>query len=283
MDIDLARTFIAVFETGNFNRAADRLNVTQSTVSTRISNLEDQLGRTLFQRSRAGTDLTVAGRQFHRHAINLVRVWQQARQELLLPESLHEVLSIGAQISLWDELLARWLPWMRKNIPDVALHAEFGFPEALMQQLQEGALDIAVMYTPQTRAGFAIETLIQDRLVLVASASDAKGPGDADYVYVDWGPEFLAEHNLAFADAPYPALSVSHGMFGLGHILNAGGSGYFPLRLVRDHVRAGRLHRVKGAPTFSRPAYVVYPQERAENAPRFVKALDGLRRMAGKR
>jgi DNA-binding transcriptional LysR family regulator len=283
MDIDLARTFVAVFETGNFNRAAERLNVTQSTVSTRIQNLEDQLGRTLFQRSRAGTELTSAGRQFHRHAINLVRVWQQARQELLLPENLHDVLSIGTQISLWDELLARWLPWMRKNIPDVALRVEFGFPEVLMRQLQEGVLDVVVMYTPQTRSGLAIETLIEDRLVLVASEAKAHGPGDADYVFVDWGPEFQAEHDVAFANAPYPALSVSHGMFGLGHILNVGGSGYFPLRLVRDYVRAKRLHRVAGAPTFSRPAYVVYPQERAESAPQFVKALDGLRRMAAKR
>lgn len=283
MDIELARTFIAVFETGNFNRAAERLNVTQSTVSTRIQNLEDQLGRVLFQRSRTGTDLTTAGRQFHRHAINLVRVWQQARQELLLPESLHDVLSIGAQISLWDELLARWIPWMRSHVADVALHAEFGIPETLMQQLQEGALDIAVMYTPQARAGFAIEKLLEDRLVLVATRLDGRGPGDADYVYVDWGPEFLAEHALAFAGAAYPAISVSHGVLGLVHILNAGGSGYFPLRLVREHIQSGRLYRVKGVPTFSRPAYVVYPQERVEGVPRFEKALEGLRRMAAKR
>lgn len=279
MDIDLAKTFLAVYETGTFNRAAELLNVTQSTVSTRIMNLEDQLGRSLFSRSRSGTELTAAGHQFHRHASNLVRIWQQAKQELVLPVNLHDVLTIGAQYSLWDELIAQWLPWMRANIPTTAVRAEIAMPTALTQRLQEGLLDLAVMYMPQNRADLVIDKLIDDKLVLISSQPNRGGPMAETYVYVDWGPEFETEHALTYPDAPYPALSVSHGMLALAHILKYGGSGYFPQRIVREHLNEGTLHQLKGTPWFLRPAYVVYPAERTADEA-FVRALESLKNIA---
>ena len=57
MDTELARTFLTVVTAGNFITAAERLHVSQSTVSTRIHTLEQQLGCTLFVRNKAGTTL----------------------------------------------------------------------------------------------------------------------------------------------------------------------------------------------------------------------------------
>ena len=54
MDINLARTFLTVAETGSFIEAARKMHVTQSTVSARVKVLEDLLGRPLFQRSKYG-------------------------------------------------------------------------------------------------------------------------------------------------------------------------------------------------------------------------------------
>jgi DNA-binding transcriptional LysR family regulator len=68
METELARTFLAVIAAGNFISAAERLHVTQSTVSARIHTLEEQLGCSLFVRNKAGTRLTAAGRQFQKHA-----------------------------------------------------------------------------------------------------------------------------------------------------------------------------------------------------------------------
>ena len=61
MDTELARTFLTVVTAGNFITAAERLHVSQSTVSTRIHTLEEQLGCTLFVRNKAGATLTPAG------------------------------------------------------------------------------------------------------------------------------------------------------------------------------------------------------------------------------
>ena len=54
MDIDQARTFLAIAASGSFIEAAQRLHVTQSTVSARVQRLEDELGSRLFVRNRAG-------------------------------------------------------------------------------------------------------------------------------------------------------------------------------------------------------------------------------------
>lgn len=278
MDIDLARTFLAIVETGNFNRAAERLNVTQSTVSMRVKALEDLLSRSLFVRSKSGTKPTAAGVQFRRYATTLVRAWEQARQEVALPQHFQAVLSIGGQFTLWDQLLLRWIPWVRRAVPDMAVRAEVGLSDGLMRQVMEGLLDIAVMYTPQSRPGLTIEELLRQRLVLVASSPDSAAPRDAGYVFVDWGPEFLAGYSHAYPDLETPALSVSHGPLGLQHILDNGGSGYFPLRTIAPYLKQGGLHRVPGAHEFERPVYMVYPTDRDDA--RFRTALDGLRHVA---
>ncbi len=279
MNIDLARTFLEIVETGNFNRAAERLSVTQSTVSMRIKALEDELGRPLFVRSKSGTELTAAGTQFRRYATMLVRVWEQARQEIALPPGFRTVLNVGGQFSLWDRLLVQWIPWMRTALPDVALRAEVGLSDGLMRQLSEGLLDIGVMYSPQGRPGLAIEKLLEERLVMVSTTRRRVDEWDDGYVLVDWGPEFRLSHGQSFPDLKTPAVSVGLGALGLQHILSYGGTGYFPMRTIRGNLASGRLFAVAGAPEFRRPAWLVYTQEEAREE-WFHTALDGLRYVA---
>ena len=86
MDIELARTFLAIVAAGSFVRAAERLNVSQTTVSARIRSLEEQLRRPLFVRNKAGASLTPAGESFLRHAPSLVQLWERARHEVAVPQ-----------------------------------------------------------------------------------------------------------------------------------------------------------------------------------------------------
>ena len=276
MNIDLARTFLEIVDTGNFNKAAERLSVTQSTVSMRIKALEDELGRPLFVRSKSGTQLTAAGMQFRRYATTMVRIWEQARQELALPPGFRTVLTVGGEVSLWDRLLVQWIPWMRTAMPEVALRVEVGLSDGLMRKLIEGLLDVCVMYSPTSRPGLHIEKLVDERLVLVSTRRRSAEEWDDDYVLVDWGPDFRAAHSQAFPDLKTPAVSVGLGAMGLQHILAHGGTGYFPMRVARPHIAAGRLFVVSGAPEFRRPAYLVCAEDETRED-WFTTALDGLR------
>ena len=261
MDTELARTFLTVIATGNFISAADKLHVSQSTVSARIHALEQLLGCNLFVRNKAGTILTVAGRQFQKHATTLVRTVQQARHDVGLPAGFSGTLTIGGRIGLWEDFLLQWLPLMQAANPDVSIRAESALEPELMQGLIEGRIDIGVMYTPQSRPGLKVEQLFEERLVMVSTSRKSAPEPQPGYVYVDWGPEFYTRHNTYFPNFG-PALAANIGWLGLQHVLSNGGSGYFPMRTARSHIEAGRLHIVEDAPEFFMPAYVAYPAER---------------------
>jgi len=280
MKLDHIRTFLEVAATGNFNRAAETLNVTQSTVSARIKTIEDDFGRPLFNRSHAGATLTAAGRHFREYAIGMQRLWQQAHQAVTLRPGYRNVLSLGAQVSLWERLILDWIPWMREQAPDVALRIEADYSASQMRQLRDGLLDIGVMYQPRQTPGLVVEKLLEETLVLVSTHEREVSSGWIDdYVFVDWGDVFRAEHGEAFPDMETPALSVGLGALGLQYILQNGGSGYFPLRVVQPLIDEAKLIRLDGAPVVRRPAYVVYRSDPMDKKPQSM-ALEGLREIA---
>lgn len=280
VNLDHIWTFLEVAETGNFNRAAENLNVTQSTVSARIKSLEERFGHPLLARSHAGCELTSAGHQFLHYASGIQRLWQKSHQAVTLKPGFRAVLSIGAQVSLWERLVLDWIAWMRKQAPDVALRIEADYSPSQMRQLADGLLDIGVMYQPRHTPGLMVEKLLEEKLILVATDHRKVSPGwVVDYVFVDWGDIFLSEHAEAFPQMETAAVSVGLGALGLQYILKNGGSGYFPLRVVQPLIDDGRLYQLADAPTLRRPAYVVYRTEPSDQDTQAL-ALDGLRSIA---
>ena len=114
---------------------------------------------------------------------------------------------------------------------------------------------------------------------MISARANPPAEPQRDYVYVDWGPEFFAQHALAFPSFAGATLTVNTGWLGLQRILAFGGSGYFPARMLRDHEAAGRLHRVPGAPEFRLPAYLCFPTQVEKSEPLSL-ALDTIRRVA---
>lgn len=280
MNLDHIKTFLEVATTGNFNRAADILNITQSTVSARIKSLEEDIGQPMFYRSHAGAELTAAGQQFREYALGMQRLWQQAQQAVSLQSSQRTVIGLGAQVSLWERLVLDWVSWMRTHAPDVALRIEADYSPSQMQQLQDGLLDIGVMYQPRQTPGLNIEKLMDETLVLVSTVPrQLSERWHESYVFVDWGDTFRADHGEYFPDMEMPSLSVGLGALGLQYILKEGGGGYFPLRVVNSLIAEGRLHLVEDAPTSLRPVYVVYRASPLDEEAQAL-ALQGLRELA---
>ena len=105
MNIDAINTFLALAETGNFSRVADRFSLTQSTISARIKVLEDDLGVALFERTPTGVFLTVEGNKFYAHAVTIRQAWHQGRSELTRSSQHQENLGLGVR----SELVIRYL------------------------------------------------------------------------------------------------------------------------------------------------------------------------------
>ncbi|MGV6876649.1 LysR family transcriptional regulator [Pseudochelatococcus sp. B33] len=259
MDINQARTFLEIAHTGSFAAAAERLHVTQTAVSARIRALEDLVGRRLFVRNKAGARLTPAGERLVRYATTMVQVWERARQQVALPPGRKEGVSVGGELSLWHPLLADWLIWMHRECPEIALRAEVDTPASLLARVQDGALDLAVLYNPPTRPNLVTELLLEEKLVLVTTSPDGTlVPGN--YVHVDWGPAFALNHQAAFPELSSPPVSISLGPLALTYLLTVGGCGYFRLGTAQPFLDNGRLQRVKDAPEFSHSAYTIYAE-----------------------
>ena len=258
MDIAVARTFLEVLKSGSFVAAAANLNITQTAVSARIRVLEEQLGRPLFVRSKAGAKLTPAGQQFHRFAATLVQVWESAERAVASPVGRERMVTLGAEPSLWSPLLKHWLLWMRREWPSVGVSIRIESAEHLIEQVQEGSLDVAVVYGLPRRPGLITELLFEERLILVRAVRSGQEFGAADHVHVFWGDDFDASYGAAFPEDPTPTVSISHGPLALDYILQAGGSGYFREGFLKPYVADGLVTPVPDSPAFSYSASLVH-------------------------
>lgn len=262
MDITLIRTFLEVTATGSFVRASDRLHVTQSAVSLRVQKLEDSLGKALFNRSKSGAELTSAGREFEHYALSLIRIWEEARQQIAVPEGYEKSLTLGAQYSLWPRLGFRWIDAMQDRMPKLNVRAELGMPDRITRFLIEGVVQIGLLYSPQLRPGLIAHKVLDEELVLAASWKAEFNEITAEpYVFVDWGPEFVHAHALELPELTNPGLTLSLGAMSAEYIVKRRAAGYLPARYIKTYLDEGRLHLVPDAPRFPHPIWSIWRED----------------------
>ncbi|MDR9436198.1 MAG: LysR family transcriptional regulator [Thiohalophilus sp.] len=259
MDIHDFTTFLEVSRTRHFGQAARNLCITQSTVSARIRQLEQQLGTPLFIRERNNIQLTPAGEKMLGYAEMITTAWNRARQEVGMSQAGKLPLSIGGIVSLWDILLQQWIQQLHQQHSELALQGETHGNEVLIRRTLSNTLDIAVVFDAPQNDHLVVRELATIKLVLIASR-----PGSAadtllqDYILVDWGTSFLTRHAQEFPEQPMPSLRIGQGRIALDFILNCGGSAYLAEQMVQPYLDEGRLHRIEDAPVIERSAYAVY-------------------------
>ncbi|CAM5206211.1 LysR family transcriptional regulator [Alishewanella longhuensis] len=107
MDTELLKTFLEVQRTRHFGKAAENLYLTQSAVSFRIRQLEQQLGVNLFVRYRNNIQLTAAGERLLPHAQTMLSALQRARHDVALSAQQAKQLAIAAPTTIWDDYYNR--------------------------------------------------------------------------------------------------------------------------------------------------------------------------------
>lgn len=268
MNISLASTFLEIIRSGSFIAAAEKLYVTQTTVTARIHTLEKQIGCKLFVRNRSGASLTADGQKFIEHATQMVQVWEMAKRDLPLPSGTAEVLNIGGEISLWSPLMLQWLSELKNSGCGSAVRAEIGERHTLMKKLEHGVLDAIVVHQPEYWPGVQVEQLLEEKLIMVSSRHSSE-----PYIYVDWGENFQKQHDAALPEFARAKLTINLGPLALHYILENGGSGYFRTRVVEHHIKAGILYHNTDYPEFTFPIYVMYRKRDKKRYEKEIKSL----------
>ena len=147
LDFELLRAFVAVADCGGFHRAAERLNLTQSTVSQQIKRLELETKRPLFRRTTRSVALTDDGEMLLGDARRLLQLEEAARHRLAAPR-----LSGTVRLGVVEEVAGGSLPPALGRFatlhPGVKLEVQIGVSAELIEQLNAGRLDVVFAKRP---------------------------------------------------------------------------------------------------------------------------------------
>ena len=166
------RYLVALADTLNFSRAAERLNVTQPTLSAQIRELEIRLGAPLFERNRARVLPTAAGIEIARRARGVLREIDGIRDIARDggKAGLGGVLRLGVVHTVGAYLLSVAMPTLRKEFPDLRIYVREDRPERLLIQLADGIHDVLALPEEPGRADFETARLLREALLVVLPA-----------------------------------------------------------------------------------------------------------------
>ena len=259
MQIDLLETFLDLIQTRSFHRTAERLQITQSTVSARVQALEVATGARLFVRSRAGTDLSTEGLKFEPHARALRHAWAEARRAVE-PSPTAVTLRIGIQNDLAAGQIGVWLANFRRALPDCAFYIEPDYSVQMCRDVDLGALDFAVLYSPQSLPDLHIVSIgeVRYRLVSLAGAQRADVSA-ATYIRGSYSAAFDQTHGVVMPEYTVALLASGQNAAVVGMLQAMGGSGFVLEDSAKGLVAAG-FQVVTDVEPIAQPIYAVMHQ-----------------------
>lgn len=258
MDTELLKTFLEVSRTRHFGRAAEALYLTQSAVSFRIRQLENQLGVNLFTRHRNNIRLTTAGEKLLPYAETLMNTWQAARKEVA-HTSRHNEFSIGASASLWECMLNAWLGrlyQLQEPQSGLQFEARIAQRQSLVKQLHERQLDLLITTEAPKMDEFSSQLLGHFTLALYCS-SPARKKSELNYLRLEWGPDFQQHETGLIAADEVPVLTTSSAELARQKLSALNGCSWLPVNWANEK---GGLHTVADSATLSRPLYAIWLQ-----------------------
>lgn len=172
MDLAQLHIFRTVVRAGGVTRAAEQLRRVQSNVTTRVRQLEDELGVKLFIREGKRLHLSPAGKVLLDYADRLLALANEARESVqdAKPRGL---LRLGAMESTAAVRLPAPLTEYHRRYPAVTLELRTGNPQRLAMGVLAGDLDAALAAEPIADAPFEKLPVYEEELVIVAAAGHA--------------------------------------------------------------------------------------------------------------
>jgi len=174
VNLEQLRSFVEVARLANFTRAAEQLHLTQPSLSRQIATLEQDLGAELFHRAHGGSRLTAAGESLLPLARRMLADADSARHELAELAGLRRgKVRLGATPTLCISLVAEVMSVFHAAHPHVELHLSEQGSRQLLDELEAGELDIAMITTSDASSAerFTVTPLLTEQLVVVSSAA----------------------------------------------------------------------------------------------------------------
>lgn len=162
--------FRALADAGNFRKAAEHVGVSQPSLSQQIANLEDVLNTQLVERGRSGAVLSAAGREVRARIDGileevgaLTQIAEQTRAGLA------GTYRLGASATFGPYLLPKVVRRLHADHPALRLFIRDGQPNTLLEDLQQGRLDLVLTQLPVMSSDFNVTRLFREPLQLAVA------------------------------------------------------------------------------------------------------------------
>lgn len=159
MNFRQLQTFVEIVNLGSFAAAAKKLNATQSTISARIQELEQDLGVTLFDRSQRKATVTAKGRELIGYAERALALQDDIRRHIGPSEGLSGLVRVGVAELVAMTWLPRFAATLTERYPQVTLELDISLTSPLRSRLVSGDLDIAFIPGPAFDVGLETQSL----------------------------------------------------------------------------------------------------------------------------
>jgi DNA-binding transcriptional LysR family regulator len=171
LDLRHIRSFIAVYEEGSINRAAQRLHCAQPSLSLQLRNLEQSLSVELFERHARGVRPTAAAERFYQHCISILGEVESAEQHMRdWAREIAGALTVGLIPTVTKSVLPQVLPDYTERLPNVDIRVVEAFSGTLTDWVVSGELDFAIINEPPSHEGLQLRRLSAEPLVVVSGA-----------------------------------------------------------------------------------------------------------------
>jgi len=171
MNLRFVEAFYWVVSLKSVSRAAEKLFITQSAMSSRVAALEEELGVLLLDRRDKQFRLTVAGTRFFTYAQRLLDLQREIKSEMGAGATRAVSLRIGAIESVLHSWLIEWVQHMRRINPDFELEITVETTPVLVEQVKRGALDLAFAALPSSGEGLRTRTLPPMEMAFIGHAA----------------------------------------------------------------------------------------------------------------
>jgi len=176
MELKQLEYFRHVAELGSFTRAASFLSIVQPALSRQVRQLEIELGQSLFERNGRGVILTDAGSRLLEHTRGILTQIGRARQELEEQrngDSGH--ITLGLPPSLGRSVTVPLVRAFNELLPNVRLATVEGLSAYVLEWLNIGRVDCALLYNAAASPSMDVQTLLDDQLFLIAPLDRSAG------------------------------------------------------------------------------------------------------------
>jgi DNA-binding transcriptional LysR family regulator len=178
MDVKQLKALVTVVDVGSVTKAAELLRLVQPAVTRQIQTLEHELGVSLFERTRHGMRPTAAGVSLADRARRALTELDRARAELApTPGVITGIVSVGLLESMAELLTEPLVSAVLGAHPGIELHVLTAYSGHLQQWLDNGELDLSLLYNLTSTSSLNVTPLARERLWVLAPAADGLRAG----------------------------------------------------------------------------------------------------------